>query len=128
MPRPKVEGSVFRIQSRTYKASRRNNHGREENADTAKKANGWRTGQIDSLCYVEQRQGGQLTYGTPIKRFRPILDLSSGRRLVSSPIFPKHFLGYHASTFQEENSTSRKCNTIPQREHRPFLCMRTLVI
>jgi hypothetical protein len=58
MPRPKAEGLVFRLQSRIYKASRQNNHGKQ-NAGTPREAHGWNTGHIDR--YVEQRQTGTRT-------------------------------------------------------------------
>jgi hypothetical protein len=53
MPRPKAKGLVFRLQSRIYKASRQNDHGKQ-NAGTPKEAHDWNTGHIDR--YVEQRQ------------------------------------------------------------------------
>lgn len=53
MPRLKAEGLVFRLQSRIYKASRQNNHGKQK-VSTPKEANGWTTGHI--YRYVEQRQ------------------------------------------------------------------------
>lgn len=53
MPRPKAEGLVFRLESRIYKASRQNNHGKQK-AGTPKEANGWNTGHNDK--YVKQKQ------------------------------------------------------------------------
>lgn len=53
MSRPKPKGLVFRLQSRIYKTSRQNNHGKQ-NAGTPKEAHDWNTGHIDR--YVEQRQ------------------------------------------------------------------------
>jgi hypothetical protein len=51
MPGPKAEGLVFRLESRIYKASRQNDHGKQ-NAGTPKEANGWNTDHIDR--YIKQ--------------------------------------------------------------------------